>query len=94
MAILIELSPETESAVREHAEAQGKDAAQLLRKMVEDAFPARLAEAPGGDDERPSLAELYAGEFGRIEGSSEAFSEDTGRRFTEYVTQKYREGRL
>jgi hypothetical protein len=94
MAITIELSPETESAVRARAEATGEDAAQLLRNVVEAAFPAQPVETPSIGDERPTIAEMYPGRFGRIEGSSEPYSENTGRRFTEYVEQKYREGRL
>lgn len=95
MAITIELSPETESAVRARAEELGDDPADLLRELVEDSFRAPSTIPPGEHgEERPSLADLYAGRFGRIEGSSEAFSENTGRRFGEYVEQKYKEGRL
>lgn len=52
------------------------------------------ADPESDGDNRPSLAQLYAGQFGRIEGSGEPYSEDTGRSFTEYVVQKHRDGRL
>jgi hypothetical protein len=42
-----------------------------------------------------SLADLFAGHIGGISsGSKQALSENTGQRFTDYVVQKRREGRL
>jgi hypothetical protein len=91
MTITIELPPETGAALKSDAEAQGRDPEQLVRGLVEQAYTSPEGEAPAG---RPGLAELYAGEFGRIEGNGSASARDAGRLFGEYVAQKKREGRL
>jgi hypothetical protein len=46
-------------------------------------------------NEAKSLADLLEGHIGTINsGGNEALSQNTGDRFTEYVVQKRREGRL
>ncbi len=56
-------------------------------------LPATPNAAPATDAK--SLADLFAGRVGTIKsGGTEALSENCGERFTDYLEQKRREGRL
>ena len=49
---------------------------------------------PEVENRAKSLADLFAGRIGRFQSGKGAFSENCGERFTDYLEQKRREGRL
>jgi hypothetical protein len=81
--------------LRRAAEKRGTDTDALVREAVLQMLT-QTQHAAAEDLPAPaeSLADAFAGRIGRIDGTSEALSEQTGRRFTEYVVEKHRQGRL
>lgn len=58
-------------------------------------LPPAIAAADNSGARPKTLADMFAGRIGGISsGGKEAFSQKCGERFTEYVLQKRREGRL
>ena len=80
MTLMLELSPDTEARLRRKAERAGQSLPDYLLAVAE-------AEA---DEEEPdasegSAADLFAGRIGRIKGSTEAYSQNCGKRFADYL---------
>ncbi len=89
MTVTIDFAPEEEARLRAQAAERGQDVAGYLKSLaLEQAAPPQEQESAG------SAADLFKGHIGRIHGSTEALSEDTGKRFTDYLIEKHRAGRL
>jgi hypothetical protein len=99
----IELLPEIEIALATQANQCGLTPEQLANELLLD----KLREVNGdgraptnGDDggneelAEETLADFLEGYIGIVDGSSEPLSQNCGERFTEYVVQKHREGKL
>jgi hypothetical protein len=70
------------------AARQGQDPAAYVAEVVD-------RDLSGGEGEPKTLAQMFAGRIGRIHsGGTERLSEDCGERFTDYLEDKRREGRL
>lgn len=103
----IVLSPEIEAALAAQAERRGLTPDQLANEILKDNLrdangagqiavngSSIEAEEPEEELAEGTLADLLAGRIGVVKGSGEAFSQNCGERFTEYVVKKHREGKL
>jgi len=89
----ITLTTDIETMLAILASRQGKTLEQLaLETLREHLTPALKSEVDDADE--GSAADLFAGRIGLIQGASEAFSQDCGERFAEYVAEKHQAGRL
>jgi len=88
MTLMLELSPETEARLRRKAERAGQSLPDYLLAVADAEAEEEEAEATEGS------ADLFAGRIGRIKGSTEAYSQNCGQRFTEYVVEKHKAGNL
>jgi hypothetical protein len=88
MSQVIEMPDSVYSVLQRAAEAEGTTPVGWISS--------RLAAAPASTTLSPrSLAELFAGRVGKIaSGGRGDLSEDTGRRFGEYLEAKKRAGQL
>ena len=88
----ITLPPEVEEPLTEAARKQGTTpellAVDCLRKL--------FISAPASDTsvEGESLFDFLSGYVGTVSGSTEAFSENCGRRFAEGLVEKQRRGHV
>lgn len=89
MTLMLELSPETEARLRRKAERAGQSLPDYLVAVADAEVEEEEASAAEG-----SAADLFAGRIGRIKGSSEAYSQNCGQRFTEYLMEKHQAGSL
>ena len=89
MTLMLELSPETEARLRRKAERAGQSLPDYLLAVAE-----AEEDEEGPDATEGSAADLFAGRIGRIKGSTEAYSQNCGERFTEYVVEKRKAGNL
>lgn len=88
MTLTLELTPAEEEQLRREASRRGQEMTDYARTVL---LPADDSGPPAPGE---SLADAFAGRIGRIDGTTEALSEETGRRFTEYLVEKQRQGRL
>lgn len=86
MTLMLELSPETEARLRRKAERAGQSLPDYLLAVANAESEEEASEG--------SAADLFAGRIGRIKGSTEAYSQNCGQRFTEYVVEKHKAGNL
>ncbi|GAB4460487.1 MAG: hypothetical protein OHK0029_24560 [Armatimonadaceae bacterium] len=87
----IELEPEIERRLQTAAAIRGEEPSILANSLLNTVLP-REAE-----DERSqqTLADVFAGHIGGIQGSGEAHSEETGKRFTQLLLEKrHKQGNL
>jgi hypothetical protein len=90
MTVTLDIKPETERRLRRKAEQEGQDFPQYLEALLDE-----NAEAADETEEAEGSAyDLFAGRIGRIQGSGEAFSQNCGERFTQYVVEKHKAGDL
>ena len=84
----ITLPPEIEAPLNEAAREQGTTpeslALETLRRQFPTTPPALAPNAP------KNLYEFLGDFVGAIEGSGEAFSENCGERFADYLVEKHR----
>lgn len=88
MTLTLDLAPDLEARLRRRAAQEGGDeqavALRLLAKTLAE------EEEPAGElSPARSMADLFSGRVGLVAGSGEAYSENGGQRFTEYVTRKH-----
>ncbi len=85
MTLMLELSPETEARLRRKAERAGQRLPDYLLAVAD----AEAEEEEAGEEKAEvaegSAADLFAGRIGRIKGSMEAYSQNCGQRFTDYL---------
>ncbi len=92
MTITIELAPEAEARLRKKAEERGQEpagyvTALLTRDLNQDLGP--------GEAEPKNLAEMLAGRVGLFHSGGESrLSENCGEKFTDYLVEKRKAGRL
>lgn len=89
MSQTLELPDSVYDALKKAADATGTTPAEWIA--------ARLPKVPAetAKNGAKTAADLFAGRIGRFRsGGKEKLSEDTGKKFTEYVLQKKREGNL
>lgn len=89
MTLMLELSPDTEARLRRKAERAGQSLPDYLVAVADAEVEEDEASIADG-----SAADLFAGRIGRIKGSSEAYSQNCGQRFTEYLAKKHQAGSL
>ncbi len=89
MTLVLELSPETEARLQRKAERAGQSLPDYLLAVADAEAGEEVMNASEG-----SAADLFAGRIGRIKGSTEAYSQNCGQRFTEYVVEKHKAGNL
>jgi hypothetical protein len=87
----ITIPPEVETRLTEEAARLGVDAQQLAIDALRTAFPPSF---DGNGENGETLYDYLAPFIGVVDGSTEPLSENTGERFTEYVLEKQRQGRL
>jgi hypothetical protein len=89
----ITLPPEIEAPLAEAARKKGTTTELLALESLRQLFPpeSRGAAPPEG---ATNLLE-YLGDFvGSLQGTGESFSQDCGERFTDYLVEKKKAGRL
>ncbi len=89
----ITLTSELEATLALLARRHGKTLEQITLDTLREHLAPELKQVMP-EAEEGSAAELFAGRIGLIHGASEAFSQDCGQRFTEYVAEKHRAGQL
>ena len=94
----IQLSPDLEQALAEEARRRGTTPELLVNECLRDRFVHASIQAPTGNGAK-NLAELLADHIGALQSSEKVpggarMSEDTGKRFTEILTEQRRQGRL
>lgn len=89
MTLMLELSPETEARLQRKAERAGQSLPDYLLAVADAEEDEEELDVAGG-----SAADLFAGRVGRIKGSTEAYSQNCGERFTQYVVEKHKAGNL
>ncbi len=89
----ITLTSEIEALLAVLAGRRGKTPEQVALDTLREHLAPELEEPTDVADEG-SAADLFAGRVGLIHGSAEAFSQDGGKRFAEYVAAKHQAGRL
>jgi len=97
-SMIITLPPDLEKPLAEQARKQGTTPEILALDTLRQQFPAESAapEPDGGDakQESQTLYDFLKDYIGTISGTTEALSEDTGRKFAEGMAEKRRQGRL
>lgn len=89
MILMLELSPDTEARLRRKAERAGQSLPDYLLAVAD-----AEEDEEESDGSEGSAADLFAGRIGRIKGSKEAYSQNCGERFTQYVVEKHKAGDL
>ena len=89
MTLMLELSPDTEARLQRKAERAGQSLPDYLLAVADAEAEEEEAEVSEG-----SAADLFAGRIGRIKGSTEAYSQDCGERFAQYLVEKHKAGSL
>jgi len=89
MIITLEIAPETEARLRRRASLAGQEIADYLLAVAEGTVQEDDEEEPEG-----SAYDLFAEHIGRVRGSHEALSQDTGARFTQGLIDKRDAGHL
>lgn len=88
--MLIRLTPEIENVLNQEARRHGMTPEQLALDSLEKMF---LAEEPSEAVEKgKSLYDCLVGHVGVVEGSTEALSEDCGRRFADGLAAQHEQG--
>ncbi|MBI2805928.1 MAG: hypothetical protein HYX68_13185 [Planctomycetes bacterium] len=89
----ITLPPEIEIPLAEAACEQGITPEQLALQTLRTSF---APKANGAPPEKPAetLYDFLKGYVGTLSGSGESFSENCGERFTDYLVEKKKAGRL
>ena len=80
MTLMLELSPDTEARLRRKAERAGQSLPDYLLAVADAEEDEEEPNASEG-----SAADLFAGRIGRIKGSTKAYSQNCGQRFTDYL---------
>ena len=88
----ITLPADLESRIAEEAHKRGTTLEGYVVDSLIRLFPPPPVQEPEGTE--GSLLDFLAPYVGRLEGTGESMSEDCGRRFTEYLVEKKRQGRL
>lgn len=95
MTVILELPPEMETRLRRRAERAGQDLPSFLLTVADrEAQEETVEEEIGEEEQEGSAYDLFAGRIGRIDGSSEALSQNTSEGFTQYLIEKHRAGHL
>lgn len=90
MTLMLELEPEVETRLRRKAERAGQSLPDYLIAVAE----ADVEEAED-EDANGSAADLFAGRIGLLQsGGDGEWSQDTGRKFSEGMAEKRRQGHL
>lgn len=89
----ITLTSDLEVRLAEAARQQGKTLEQVALDVLR-IYAAQGSRVTTEESTEGSAADLFTGRIGLIQGSSEAFSQDCGKRFAEYVADKHRAGHL
>jgi hypothetical protein len=92
MSRILEIPDPVFTALRQAAEACGMTPVGWIAAHLPQPAAPEPAEhaAPGAR----TLADLFAGRVGRIEGGGHVLPEETAERFTDYLEAKRRAGRL
>ncbi len=90
--MVIRLTPDIENVLNEEARRQGVTPEQLAVDSLGKLFSA--SEPSEAVEEGKSLYDFLAGHVGVVEGSTEALSEDCGRRFADGLVAKHEQGCL
>jgi hypothetical protein len=88
----ITLPPEIEAPLADAARKKGTTPQLLAVETLRQRFPP--SETPVGPDESQTLYDFLAGDIGVVEGFGEALSENCGERFTDWLVEKHKAGRL
>ena len=78
------LDRETQMLIRQIARVRKKSASEVMREAIKESL----------QRQKPTPHELMKDLIGSIHGGDPKLSENTGRRFTEYVKEKKKQGRL
>ncbi len=89
MTVTLELTPEVEARLRRKAESEGQDITAYLLAVA-----GREAQEESEEEAEGSAYDLFAEHIGRVRGSREALSQDTGARFTQGLIDKRDTGHL
>lgn len=96
----IALTPELEAALAHHSQRRGLTSDELAQQLLRDKLSELEQESTAGstttsEPEQASgtLADRFAGRLGVVEGASTS-ARDAGKRFTEILLQKRREGKI
>jgi hypothetical protein len=84
----ITLPPEIEATLADAARKKGTTPELLAVETLRQHFPPIPAEAEAGEAE--SLLEYLAPYIGKFDGTGEAFSENCGERFADYLVEKHK----
>lgn len=87
----ITLPPDLAERIAEAARNRGTTFEEYAVDSLRRLFPPPPVEQPKTEG---SLLDFLAPYVGKVEGTGESMSEDCGRRFTEYLLEKKRQGRL
>lgn len=86
MSKTLEISDAAYERIAARAAEEGISPTEYVEKKLGNA---ETAASPG-----KTLYDRFAGRLGRFQGKNTNASVDTGKQFTDYVEQKYREGHL
>lgn len=84
----ITLPPEIESPLADAARKQGMTPELLALETLRQQFPPAKPEPAPKEGE--TLYDFLAGYVGTFDGTGEAFSENCGERFTDYLVEKHK----
>lgn len=85
------LPPDIAVPLAEEARKRGTSLEQLALDCLRNQFAAPEPPQPGGTE---TLADFLAGYVGTVSGTTEALSENCGRRFAAGMAEKQQQGRL
>jgi len=90
IAVVIHLTPDIETVLNQEAQRQGVSPEKLALDTLGKTYlePQALAAATEGKN----LYDFLAGYIGVIDGTSEALSEDCGRRYTDGLLERNAQG--
>jgi hypothetical protein len=87
--MVIRLTPDIETALNREAQRQGTTPEHLALESLSKLF---LHTLPNATTREASLSGFLSGYIGTIDGTSEALSENCGRRFAEGLASKHEQG--
>ena len=90
--MVIRLTPDIEDVLNQEARRQGVTPEQLALDSLGKLFLA--SESSEAAEGKECLYDFLAGHVGVVDGSTEAFSEDCGRRFADGLAAKHEQGCL
>lgn len=89
----ITLPQDLEVRLIDEARRRGTTPDALAVETLRQSFPSLPTDEQPPSHEKPSSLLEYLGDFvGAVDGSTEPFSQDGGRRFEQYVGEKHQRG--